>query len=143
MEIVIIILSTIENLPDLMIVTRPSRNVDVVEGNTVTITCTVEGGTPATLDWYRNGMELTENGSIGIAHTSMRSVVLTLRNVTSLDNGDHTCVGTIAVGDVMRASVEVNVLSEFITIYIPMYMAFRIIAKYLLSLHTYPMAFYR
>ena len=120
MEIVIIILSTIENLPDLMIVTRPSRNVDVVEGNTVTITCTVEGGTPATLDWYRNGMELTENGSIGIAHTSMRSVVLTLRNVTSSDNGDHTCVITTAVGDVMRASVEVNVLSEFITIYIPM-----------------------
>ena len=77
-----------------MVVTRPSENVNVVEGNTVTITCNVEGGTPATLDWYRNGIELTENGNIGIAHTSMRSVVLTLRNVTSSDNGLHTCVGT-------------------------------------------------
>ena len=64
-------------------------------------------------------MELTKNGSIGIAHTSMSSVVLTWRNVTSLDNGDHTCVETTAVGDI-RDSVEVNVLSEFITI--PMYM---------------------
>ena len=97
-----------------MVVTRPSRNVSVVEGNTVTITCTVEGGTPSTLDWYRNGIELTENFGIGIAHTSMRSVVLTLRNVTSLDNGLHTCVGTTTVGDPIRASVEVNVLSEFI-----------------------------
>ena len=49
MEIVIIIFSTIENLPDLIIVIRPSRSISIVEGNTVTITCTVEGETPATL----------------------------------------------------------------------------------------------
>ena len=103
---------TIESLPDLIIVTRPSRNVAIVEGSTVTITCTVESGTASTLDWYRNGMELTENGSIGIAHTSMNSVVLTLRDVTPSDNGAHTCVGITAAGDAIRVHVVVDVLSE-------------------------------
>ena len=95
-----------------MIVIRPSSNVAIVAGNTVTITCTVEGGTPSTLDWYRNGVELTETGSIGLSHTSMNSVVLTLRNVTPSDDGAHTCVGITAAGDVIRASIVVNVLSE-------------------------------
>ena len=103
---------TTENLLSLTITTRPSGNLNIVEGNTFTVTCTVEGGIPSTLDWYRNGVKLTENGSIGLSHTNQNSVALTLRNVTSSDNGDRTCVATTTAGDTIRANITVNVLSK-------------------------------
>jgi len=71
----------------------------------------VEGGSPSTLNWYRNGMKLTENSRIGLSHTNPNSIALTLRNVATLDDGDHTCVA-ITVGDVIRAGIRVNVLSK-------------------------------
>lgn len=96
-----------------MIFTRPFGNLTIIEGNTGSITCTVEGGTPSTLDWYRNGIKLTEgNGNIGLSHTTVNSVVLTLRNVTSLNSGGHMCVATTAAGTNISASVIVNVLSK-------------------------------
>ena len=103
---------TIEDLSDLVIIIRPSKSVDVVEGNVVTITCTVEGGAPSTLGWYKDGMELIENASVGLSHTSTNNVVLTLRNVTRSGGGTHTCIAVAATGDVVRESVTVNVLSE-------------------------------
>ena len=95
-----------------MVFIRPSTSVDAVEGNTVTITCTVEGGAPSTLGWYRRGMELIENASVGLSHTSTNNVVLTLRNVTQSNDGTHTCIAVTTAGDVVRKSVAVNVLSE-------------------------------
>ena len=103
---------TVEDLPDLVIIIRPFTSVDVVEGNAVTITCTVEGGAPSTLGWYRHGMELIENASVGLSHTSTNNVVLTLRNVTRSDDGTHTCIAVAATGDVVREGVTVNILSE-------------------------------
>lgn len=57
-------------------------------------------------------MKLTENRSIGISHTNLNSVALTLRNVTSSDSGNHMCIATTASGIAINASVFVNVLSE-------------------------------
>ena len=69
------------------------------------------GGIPSTLDWYMNGIKLTENGSIGLSHTSPSSIVLTLRNVTTSDAGSHVCVATVA-GRNISATIVVDVLSE-------------------------------
>ena len=98
-------------MPSLTIITRPSGNLNIVEGDTFTVTCTVEGGSPSILDWYRNGVKLTENSRIGLSHTNPNSIALTLRNVTTLDDGDHTCVA-ITVGDIISAYITVNVLSK-------------------------------
>lgn len=103
-----------ENLPDLMITTRPSRNLSIVEGDIGTISCTVEGGIPSTLDWYRNGIKLTENGSIGLSYTGLNNVVLTLRNVTSSASGDYTCNATTAAGEVITKSIVANILSKLL-----------------------------
>ena len=55
-----------------------------------------------------------ENASIGLSHTDLSSITLTLRNVTSSDDGDRTCVAMTA-GDPIRASIVVNVLSKLHT----------------------------
>ena len=105
------------NIPDLMVTTRPSGSLHIVEGDTATITCTVEGGTPSTLDWYRNGMKLSESDSIGLSHTSPTIVVLTLRNVISSDGGVYMCNATIA-GVIMTVDIVVDVLSKsYVCIY--------------------------
>ena len=58
-----------------------------------------------------NGIKLTENGSIGLSHTSPTSIVLTLRNVTSYDAGNYMCIATLT-GHSVSATTVVDVLSE-------------------------------
>lgn len=94
-----------------MVTTRPSGSLHIVEGNTATITCTVEGGTSSTLDWYRNGIKLSETDSIGLSHTSPTIVVLTLRNVISSDDGIYMCIAAVT-GVNLTVDITVDILSK-------------------------------
>ena len=95
-----------------MITTQPSGVISVIEGNSFTITCTVDGGIPSTLNWYRDGMRLNESNGIGLTHTSHTSVVLTIRQVNETDRGIYTCVAGITATTSINNTISVNVLSK-------------------------------
>jgi len=86
---------------------------NVIESDPFMIACNVSGGTPSTLDWYRNGMRLTENNRIGLTHPGPNEVVFTIRHLNETDSGAYTCVARITDTMSINTTINLNVLSKF------------------------------
>ena len=108
---------TTVNPADFMVTTQPSGEItrNVIEGDSFTVTCMVDGGIPATLDWYRSGIRLTESIRIGLTHSSHTSVVLTIRQVNETDGGVYTCVAGVTATTSINTTISINVQSKLIS----------------------------
>jgi len=97
-----------------VITTQPSGAItrNVIKDDSFTVTCTVVGGIPATLDWYRNGTRLVESNRIGLTHTSHTSVILTIRRLNERDSGVYICVANTTAIASINTTISLNVQSK-------------------------------
>ncbi|CAN7947198.1 unnamed protein product [Ixodes hexagonus] len=67
----------------------------VVEGTTVTVTCTTTSGlTNVHFRWLKDGREVADNAKVKIIHHSLLST-LVIGPVNRGDSGNYTCVGNM------------------------------------------------
>lgn len=77
------------------------REVTVVEGGDVTLTCNVTGNPLPTVRWYQKSEELIGTGE-----------QLTLQNVSRHDSDIYECVADNGVGSVARGRTKLTVECE-------------------------------
>ena len=95
-----------KGVPDPMITTQPS-NQTVMAGQPATFTVAATGTTPASYQWQRNGVNLTNGGNIAGA----ASATLTVSNMQLADVGYYTVVVTNSHGSVPSLEAALNLTS--------------------------------
>lgn len=86
------------------IVSGPSSTA-VPPGGTASFTATGAGSTPRTFRWYRNGIEVANDGRISGALTG----TLTISAVTAADAGSYACLSANSCGSQLSAAATLSV----------------------------------
>ena len=95
---------------------RPNVTDPFTEGDTVSLVCTATGRPFATIQWYKDGIELT-NGSLTSIYNEQfegngllfTTSILEVCSVGSEDSGTYSCIASNFVGN---DSVEFDVLVQ-------------------------------
>ncbi|KAL5280853.1 NPTN family protein [Megaselia abdita] len=91
---------------------RVPSNTGVVEGEKLTITCTVSGTTP-TVEWvHDNNTIVTGDRYVLKEHDGVQNAILTLENASLEDKGEYKCVGknkATGINKIAEASDVTNV----------------------------------
>ena len=74
--------------------TDPVDQIDVAPGSDVTFNVTVTSTDPVTYQWQKDGVDLSDGGSISGATTA----TLTITGVMESDEGGYRCVVTRNIG---------------------------------------------
>ncbi|HWH70851.1 MAG TPA: immunoglobulin domain-containing protein, partial [Candidatus Sulfotelmatobacter sp.] len=88
--------------PDPAIITQP-HNQNVIVGGNAAFTVTATGTAPLSYQWLRNGLFLSNGGTISGATSS----ALTLANVQPADAGNYTVIVSNAIGTSVTSAVAV------------------------------------
>ncbi|HWI58095.1 MAG TPA: immunoglobulin domain-containing protein, partial [Bacillota bacterium] len=88
--------------PDPAIITQP-QNQNVIVGGNAAFTVTATGTAPLSYQWLRNGLFLSNGGTISGATSS----ALTLANVQPADAGNYTVIVSNAIGTSVTSAVAV------------------------------------
>jgi hypothetical protein len=84
------------------------QSVGTYAGNTVNLTATgINGTSPFTYQWQRNGLNLTDGGNISGSQTAS----LTISNSTTLNSGTYKLLVTNPVGTTPSSNATVTVVS--------------------------------
>lgn len=92
---------TVLGLPE---VTSPPADTTVLVGETITLSAGVQAAGPFTLQWQKDGVDLSDGGAISGATTA----TLTIEPSQASDSGDYTLVITNSLGTVTSPAAEVR-----------------------------------
>ncbi|KAH8412926.1 hypothetical protein KR009_006802, partial [Drosophila setifemur] len=92
------------------VVVRVPSNTAVVEGEKMSVSCSVVGTAPQ-LSWTFGNVTLTNNTDRFVlkSENNIQNAILTLDNVTLEDRGDYKCIGRNAANDYGGANVASDV----------------------------------
>ena len=72
------------------------QNQTRIEGDNVTLSCSVDGNPVPTISWTRDGSPVNTSGTISISDDKKQ---LTISNVKRTDNGNYRCVANNSLGN--------------------------------------------
>ena len=92
-----------------VITTYSSSTMDVIIGNSLTLTCTSSGSPPDIFIWMKNGVPVTNSTSITAVNYTNTSAVFsinyTISNFNTNDIGTYTCTVCNPIGSDSRSII--------------------------------------
>ncbi|XP_020610523.1 roundabout homolog 1-like [Orbicella faveolata] len=82
------------------------QNQTRIEGDNVTLSCSVDGNPVPTISWTRDGSPVNTSGTISISDDKKQ---LTISNVKRTDNGNYRCVANNSLGNATSNAATLNV----------------------------------
>ena len=92
-------------------ITAHPQNVEVREGNNVTLSCNATGNPEPTISWTKDGSPINSNSRNSFSADNKQ---LTITNVNRTDSGEYRCVASNSVGKKTSNAATVDVKCKYI-----------------------------